>query len=446
MSFMQEAMRGYAFLNDIDRQKKDDEMRAKQFEMQQQEFDMNKQLHGQNLKLNESQLRNSKLQGDAAQLKQDQTNLLYLGAQRSGMKGQDFSGEQLMQLHKNGLVDIRPFINPETRAQYRPHFDTIKQVIAGKIHRNDPRALAAANALWASQLKRTVGSAGKGGKVIKDVLIREAHPNEKGDAMLFGLDVMYEDGTVEQHPLTENRGTEESGDNILRQVPIEDMVKHLQGQEMLLDALDHAGLDDALAKMYAATVQMSGKGKGHKPPDKLYQAAQIAQKLHATANKNRAPGDPEIPVGNFYPQAMAMVGIGGNLSPQNDNLSQYRIASELAADADTKYNNKLIPDITGLDKRDPQQFVDYIITEGRKKGIEIDPGVALEMALDKIGENVQETKAKPGTGSPSANLAPQKQKSPDVGASQGSQGRIDNVNMSNQDIDQMLNNILVPEG
>lgn len=106
---------------------------------------------------------------------------------------------------------------------------------------NSDEGLYALNTMFEPMINR-----GKGGRK----RIAAGLPGRTRGTMAFELDVEGEDGTKSRRPMTQNRGIE-GEDDIIKEVPVENLVNATQGVRMLRNVINTNGASENAAKLYS---------------------------------------------------------------------------------------------------------------------------------------------------------------------------------------------------
>ncbi len=378
MSFMQEAMRGYAFLNQIDRQQKNDDLMMQQHKREQDRHvqqtalnEQQQQINSQNLKTNQSKL-------DAQSV-----NLMHHKAKAHGVN-HEFSVDDLVQLHQNQMIDVPRFLSDD----YRANFDIMENVIQGNLNKNSPAALAAANDMLSAVVKKGIGQQGKNGKTIVDKRIVGIFPSEDGQNLMFDLEVELEDGTIYNAPVTEKRGTESDNDNLVRQVPVQNIMKHLMGQSLLSQAIDQSGIRQELQGAFnSVKSQFEPKKTGtrlYKPDNLPLESANAAVKLYK--DQDVGLGGVERPLEYFQAKTNQAYGLpyDKKIVKKYDELEQYPIADQVVTEAMDQLDS-WVPNIGGLDKPDFNALMQKAKIIASKQGIDLSDKILKTIVQDKLG-------------------------------------------------------------
>lgn len=202
------------------------------------------------------------------------------------------------------------------------------------IDANDPDSLQQANLLFGDLI-----NTGNGGQ--KRIVGWVPAPN--GEDVMLELEVTREDGSTYRAPMTEGRGTEE--DALVKSVPMEALVNHIQGLRMVRNGVKAGGPE---AQERASQMLQMLRGE---TPERWEQVQGPGGSL---LQRNTVSGEMESVVGRA-PQPRADY---SNRATALERDIEYLVSTGLADDRDTAWNmlNKNGP---GEYERTRHQLEDY---------------------------------------------------------------------------------------
>ncbi|MGM0858674.1 MAG: hypothetical protein ACQEW0_16575 [Pseudomonadota bacterium] len=198
---------GFGLMNQFQQQQNQNERADQQMEMQEERFDMQKEQHqGQ--------------QQEAQRAKEMEQLQFALGKVSSGM---DLDDSELDLLKNN--PKYWPALDPETDAS----IEQAQQVIDPNtsVDANNPESLAALNQMFGAEINK-----GEGGQ--KRVV--GMYPGTDGESVMLELEVLGEDGSRYNAPMTKGRSNREDDDMVMP-VPVERLVEQTQGMRMLRNTM-----------------------------------------------------------------------------------------------------------------------------------------------------------------------------------------------------------------
>ncbi|SNY95585.1 hypothetical protein [Halomonas sp. hl-4] len=198
---------GFGLMSQHQQQQKQNERADQQMEMQAERFDMQKeQYEGQ--------------KQEAARAQEMEALQFTLGKISSGM---DVDESEIELLRKN--PKYWPALDPDTDAS----IEQAQQVIDPntEVDANDPKSLAALNQMFGAEINK-----GDGGQ--KRVV--GMYPGTDGESVMLELEVLGEDGSRYNAPMTRGRSNTEDDDTVM-QIPVERMVEQTQGMRMLRNTM-----------------------------------------------------------------------------------------------------------------------------------------------------------------------------------------------------------------
>lgn len=137
--------------------------------------------------------------------------------------------------------------NPTYLAPLNPNMDEALQTAQRVIDPSDPLDLNDDEGLYAlNTMFEPLVNRGKGGRK----RIAAGLPGRTRGTMTFELDVEGEDGNPYRAPMTQNRGVA-GEDDVIREVPVENLVNTAQGYRMIRNAINTNGARENAAKLYA---------------------------------------------------------------------------------------------------------------------------------------------------------------------------------------------------
>lgn len=203
-SFMDGAMRGYGFMDNIYSRRKQEERQAG--------------IDAQNAELHQAKM-------DAYSRQEDESAIK--GAAANMQTGFDPTEEQMAVLQRYGLD------NPEGRQEAEKNLQIVESIMqSGDMSKfRSKEGIGALNSLLAPDINSDrKGKPLSGRREIADIM-----PGQKPGTAVFELTGEYEDGSPFKAPMTEGRGTEKDGDNVVLQQFVGDIAKKLQGQRAILE-------------------------------------------------------------------------------------------------------------------------------------------------------------------------------------------------------------------
>ena len=201
---------GFGLMDRYQRGQRADERADQQMEMQQERMGMQRERM-------DMQREQYDAQQQEAQRAQDMEALQFtLGKIGSGMEVDESEIELLRQYPKYWAA-----LDPDTDAS----IEQAQQVIdpQSPVDANDPESLAALNQMFGAEINR-----GEGGQ--KRVVGMVPAPD--GESVMLELEVVGEDGSRYNAPMTQGRSNRED-DDLVMQVPVERLVEQTQGMRML---------------------------------------------------------------------------------------------------------------------------------------------------------------------------------------------------------------------
>jgi len=137
--------------------------------------------------------------------------------------------------------------NPNYLAALNPEADKALEIAQRVIDPQDELDLNSEEGLYAlNTMFEPMINRGKGGRK----RIAAGLPGKTEGTMTFDLDVEGEDGARSRKPMTQNRGVE-GEDDMIKEVPVEDLVNTVQGYRMLRNVINTNGGRENAAKLYS---------------------------------------------------------------------------------------------------------------------------------------------------------------------------------------------------
>jgi len=201
---------GFGLMDRYQRGQRADERADQQMEMQQERMGMQRERM-------DMQREQYDAQQQEAQRAQDMEALQFtLGKIGSGMEVDESEIELLRQYPKYWAA-----LDPDTDAS----IEQAQQVIdpQSPVDANDPESLAALNQMFGAEINR-----GEGGQKRVVGMV----PGPDGESVMLELEVVGEDGSRYNAPMTQGRSNRED-DDLVMSVPVERLVEQTQGMRML---------------------------------------------------------------------------------------------------------------------------------------------------------------------------------------------------------------------
>lgn len=201
---------GFQMMDSYQRGQRADERADQQMEMQQERMGLQRERM-------DMQREQYDAQQQEAQRAQDMEELQFtLGKIGSGMEVDESEVELLRRYPKYWAA-----LDPDTDASIEQAQEVIDP--QSPVDANDPESLAALNQMFGAEINR-----GEGGQ--KRVVGMVPAPD--GESVMLELEVVGEDGSRYNAPMTQGRSNRED-DDLVMQVPVERLVEQTQGMRML---------------------------------------------------------------------------------------------------------------------------------------------------------------------------------------------------------------------
>lgn len=149
--------------------------------------------------------------------------------------------EHMREFMESSKIDLGTMFEDDT---YMDKLNLIREAIKNGNNPNTPEMLDAINTVFKGNIQRGIGDEGPDGTPIADKKVVQVAPGRKGSgSLVMNLENTTEGGQKYKAGVSENRGT---SDEFLKNIPMKDLVKHVQGQYLFLNAVTKGGFKEQI--------------------------------------------------------------------------------------------------------------------------------------------------------------------------------------------------------